>query len=490
MSLPKGETLVPVTTPSRLRLAAIATAAVAVTASLLIASPAPAAKGVAFAKLTPPTQVPIAGVAFNLDGVVSVKVKDRPVTLQAKKGSGWQTISTAKTRANGTTTFTKVVLTKTTTVRLKANKWSKPGEKYVYKIAASKPLTITVNPGQSGTLTVLPGVVGQGAAPAAPTNATQAVATFAPARTGRKVILQRLQAKTWSTIARGIQDGSGSVGFTLPDKNGLYRAVTAAQGKVPAVVTAQAKARDFTLLFEDTFDTTALDGGKWADESTIDGDAFQRSCARVGDSARTVGGGTLNMGVVTDTTKDGVCNWVTTGASGTNDWMINTQVTTRDKFAFTYGYAAARMKLQADKGMHSSFWLQPQPGSDKASAEIDVMEFFGRTDKGDSNLAAFVHEYEDGKPFRKFGGAFDHPNTMKPVGDTWWDSYHVFSVEWTPTGYVFRVDGREFHRETNAVSHSPQYLLLSMLTSDYELPNLTPERMGQTAAVDWVRVWQ
>lgn len=478
-----------ISSTSRLRIGAAAAAAGAVALSVLVVSPAPA-KAPAFAKLTAPSEVPIAGVAFNLDGATSAKVKNRPVNLQAHKRGSWKTIAVAKTRSNGSVTFSKVVLFKTTTVRLKAPKYSKPGERYVFKVAQSKPLVVTVNPGQSGTLSVLPGVVGQGATPGAPTDATQAVATFSPARIGRSVTLQRLQGKKWTTVARGKQDGSGSVGFTLPDKNGTYRATTAALKSVPAVVTAQAKARNFNLIFEDTFDAATLDDGKWSDETKIDGDAYQRSCARIDASARTVSGGTLNMGVAKDPTKDGVCNWVTTGASGTNDYMVNTQVTSRDKFAFTYGYAAARMKLQADKGMHSSFWLQPQPGSTAASAEIDVMEFFGRNDKGDSNLAAFVHEYKDGKPFRKFGGAFSHPNDMKPTGDTWWDSYHVFSVEWTPQGYVFRVDGREFHRETNAVSHSPQYLLLSMLTSDYELPNLTPDRVGQTAAVDWVRVWQ
>nr|WP_257956229.1 hypothetical protein [Nocardioides sp. B-3] len=66
----------------------------------------------------------------------------------------------------------------------------------------------------------------------------------------------------------------------------------------------------------------------------------------------------------------------------------------------------------------------------------------------------------------------------------------MFSVEWTPSEYVFRIDGAEFYRETRAVSHKPAFLILSMLTSDYELRHLTPDRMSQTARVDWVRVYQ
>ena len=82
-----------------------------------------------------------------------------------------------------------------------------------------------------------------------------------------------------------------------------------------------------------------------------------------------------------------------------------------------------------------------------------------------------------------------YANRLKKRSETWSSSYHVFSVEWTPAAYVFRVDGREFWRETEIVSQSPEYLLLSMLTSDYELEKLTSRTMGQRARVDWVRVW-
>jgi beta-glucanase (GH16 family) len=72
----------------------------------------------------------------------------------------------------------------------------------------------------------------------------------------------------------------------------------------------------------------------------------------------------------------------------------------------------------------------------------------------------------------------------------WWDEFHVFSVEWTPTEYVFRIDGRELYRETDAVSQAQQYLVLSMLASDYELDELTADEIGRdTAQVDWVQVF-
>jgi hypothetical protein len=64
---------------------------------------------------------------------------------------------------------------------------------------------------------------------------------------------------------------------------------------------------------------------------------------------------------------------------------------------------------------------------------------------------------------------------------------HVYSVEWSPDGYVFRVDGHETYRTSQGLSQTPQFLILSLLTSDWELPRLKPP-YGQMD-VDWVRVW-
>jgi beta-glucanase (GH16 family) len=105
-------------------------------------------------------------------------------------------------------------------------------------------------------------------------------------------------------------------------------------------------------------------------------------------------------------------------------------------------------------------------------------------------VGAFVHVKDAAGAWDKRGAMFPATELMKPLGDTWWTSYHVFSVEWTPTAYVFRVDGREFFRLAENVSQAEHYLLLSMLTSDYELEHLDGSDFAATASVDWVRVWQ
>ena len=66
----------------------------------------------------------------------------------------------------------------------------------------------------------------------------------------------------------------------------------------------------------------------------------------------------------------------------------------------------------------------------------------------------------------------------------------MFSVQWTPRWLVFRIDGKETWRIGGRISQVPQYLIFSLLSSDYELPLLQDRQLPQHMHVDWVRVWE
>ena len=345
----------------------------------------------------------------------------------------------------------------------------------------------------SGVLSLRPAISQPGKRPATSLGKTQAMATFSSTRTGQTVKLQRDKGSGWQTVARARQHRSGSTIFTLPDTRSLYRAVAVSRTGRAVARTAPVRGRAFRTIFRDEFSGQRVDFSKWSDQPTL-APAYMRMCSTLSPGARVVGDGVLQMGVAPDPTRAGTtCTWSLNGRSGSHPYMLNTQLYTGGTFAFTYGFAAARMKMHLDKGMHASFWLQPAnwytPGDPARGTEIDVAEFFGAAEKTGSNLAAFVHWYDADNTHHKLGGLFPHANTLKKRAETWSNSYHVFSVEWTADAYIFRVDGREFWRETEVVSRSPEYLLLSMLTSDYELEKLTTSTMQQRARVDWVRVW-
>ena len=344
----------------------------------------------------------------------------------------------------------------------------------------------------TGTLDLRPAIAQPGRRPTASTGRTQALATFSDTRTGQAVVLQEDTGAGWQTVAHGRQHRSGSTIFTLPDATGLYRAVALSRSGSTVAVTDEVRGRRFRTIFRDEFSGRRVDPAKWSDQPTL-APAYMRMCSRLSPGARTVGGGVLSMGVAHDPARTGQsCTWSLNGQSGSSPYMLNTQLYTGGTFAFTYGYAAVRMKMHLDKGMHASFWMQPTswytPGDPAKGTEIDVVEFFGRTKK-DSQIAAFLHWYDADDVHHKLGGKFPAANRLKKRAETWSNAYHVFSAERTPEAVVFRVDGREFHRETQVVSRAPEYLLLSMLTSDYELEKLTAAGMRQTAKVDWVRVW-
>jgi len=119
-----------------------------------------------------------------------------------------------------------------------------------------------------------------------------------------------------------------------------------------------------------------------------------------------------------------------------------------------------------------------------------VIEWFG--DGGASGgLASSVYFPTSGGTVKAGGWIADPGQYLADRSDSWWSAYHVFSVEWTPRSYVFRVDGRETWRTDQGVSGKPQFLILSLLSSDYELPNLGGEdRLPQHMYVDWVQFWE
>jgi beta-glucanase (GH16 family) len=146
------------------------------------------------------------------------------------------------------------------------------------------------------------------------------------------------------------------------------------------------------------------------------------------------------------------------------------------------------MKFQHRRGQHPSFWMQP---SGPGGAEIDVIEWYGK--KGSrQRLATNVsrHLADGGLQTTLEAAIHDPERYLANRSDHWWTEYHVFSVQWTPREYVFRIDGRETMRTAAGVSHQAEYLILSMLSSDYELGYLGGDQhLPQHAYVDWVKVW-
>jgi beta-glucanase (GH16 family) len=344
----------------------------------------------------------------------------------------------------------------------------------------------------TATLTSLPPIVAPGTSPSAPSSTGSLLATFRPAAPGRRVVLEKKAGRTWKVVDTAREDRWGSAAFA-PGR-GTYRARTTAGGRTFA--TRPVTTQRWTPEFEDTFSGTDLDTAVWNDQKREHESVYApRTCARVDPAARRVEGGVLHLGVAADPQRVGTpCAYSTARGSGTSPYLLNSQVATEYTRSFRHGIVAARIKPQRAKGMHSGFWMLPQgttyvDGVPAGGTEIDVMEFFGETGRGDETIGSHVHYYEPGWNKVSLGDMFPTARRSLAPQRSWWQEFHVFSVEWTAREYIFRIDGREYYREPKAVSQVPQYLVLSNLTSDYELGELTSDELGDTAQVDWVRVF-
>lgn len=165
------------------------------------------------------------------------------------------------------------------------------------------------------------------------------------------------------------------------------------------------------------------------------------------------------------------------------------EVNEEQRFAFTYGVAEARIRFHSYHGSHAAFWLQTTEGYVDGQAEIDVAEYFGAHDptrtRG-TTLFDNVYWHQPGEDDRTIERA---RLEVSSLDHNRWDTWHVYRVRWTPSRYVFEVDGRQVGTIREGLSGRPKFLVLSMLTSDYEEADMHHGHPLPAMAVDYVRVW-
>lgn len=309
-------------------------------------------------------------------------------------------------------------------------------------------------------------------------------AQLSPADTSRTMNVQKRLAGTtepWKTIVSAKPDKSGFVYFKgwATDE---YRAVAAKTDRAPAIV-SQLKRYEWQTTFSDEFSGTTLSEDKWKVRGATEVEGMTRAHGdtRACDST----GEILKVKAIVD--PDNPSKY------------LNCHVGTQSTYNFTGGWAAARVKFHKYPGSHSAFWLQAKTGYKPNNAEVDVAEYFGSadpgaatgtplqqnvyydwTDDGVSNIKCECYKVND---IAEFGAG---------SGYKWWNSYHVYSVRWIPgEGYMLYIDDHKVRKITAGISSNPEFLVLSMLTRDYEVGKMRNDKISSYSMdVDWVRVWQ
>ena len=163
-----------------------------------------------------------------------------------------------------------------------------------------------------------------------------------------------------------------------------------------------------------------------------------------------------------------------------------------------YGRIEARIKLPFGKGVWPAFWML---GEDYATAgwpgsgEVDIMENYGTW-----NNNASINNGTPHGPGYSNDAALSAQSTL-PFGETVYDDYHVYAVEWLPNSIVWYVDGAAYNTLTWAsmpaggqwVFDAPFFLLLNLAIGGPSTFLGTPDAtvtFPQDMLVDYVRVYQ
>ncbi|HJM38840.1 MAG TPA: MBL fold metallo-hydrolase [Planctomycetota bacterium] len=247
----------------------------------------------------------------------------------------------------------------------------------------------------------------------------------------------------------------------------------AQQGTLPAFRKPEpdpiAPVENYRLVWSDEFDGSEIDFSKWEvrRENGKHGKCTIRRDCSVLD-------GKGNLVLTTRLSED-----------GPESGMIST-----DGFSeWTYGLFEARIQFEKAPGHHGAFWLQSDEYGKvkddlKASgSEIDICEYFGVPVSLSHNIHWNAYQSkEKAHVGMKIGLVQSKPNPE--------ESFRTYSYLWTPTESVFFVDGKETWRTQEGLSHHPEYIILSVLVSEWESKQIIPADFPDSMLVDWVRVFQ
>lgn len=241
--------------------------------------------------------------------------------------------------------------------------------------------------------------------------------------------------------------------------------------------------RDWKLTFSDDFDGTGKpDPTKWQSEN------YNRRDNPNGpdgwwdeEYARLDGEGNLILSVarIPNRNRD----------DDPYDFAVG-MVSTKGLFQQRFGKFEMRGRLPQETGWWAAFWLFSKSAAEVGHAgrdgtEIDILEGFGQSDR----VGHALHWDGKAKSPQSEEKKFNWPGVR--------DGFHTYALEWSPTEYIFFVDGEETWRsDAGGVSQVPAYVKLTgeISTLDWAVgPGwagpIDPATYPDKYIIDYVRVW-
>jgi beta-glucanase (GH16 family) len=229
----------------------------------------------------------------------------------------------------------------------------------------------------------------------------------------------------------------------------------------------------YTLVWNDEFDSTAVDGSKWGYEVNGDGggnNELQYYTSRPENSF--VKDGMLTIRAVKETYLSHEYTSARMRTAGKGDWK--------------YGRFEVRAKVPYGQGLWPAIWMLPTDwvyGGWPASGEIDIMELLGQDP---AKVYGTIHYGTAGH--LQSGGSYSLPAEAA----TFAGAFHVFAIEWDSTSFKWFVDNTQYYSVAKTQPFDQRFHILLNVAVGGNWPG-SPNEMTvfpQEMIVDYVRVFQ
>lgn len=233
-----------------------------------------------------------------------------------------------------------------------------------------------------------------------------------------------------------------------------------------------------TLVWEEEFDGSSVDGSTWNFETGASGWGNNESqYYRAGTK-----NAELDQGFLRITAKEETY----LGAPYTSARM-----TTQGKESFKYGRIDIRAKVPYGQGVWPALWMLGDNFSTDGwptCGEIDIMELIGGEGYNDRTVYGTAHWSNNGS-HAEYGG-----NTSLPNGEKFNDEFHVFSIVWNSSSIKWYRDNMLYHSMnigSLSAFHQKFFFILNIaVEGNWPGPVGPSTQFPQYMLVDYIRVFQ
>ena len=247
---------------------------------------------------------------------------------------------------------------------------------------------------------------------------------------------------------------------------------------------------DYQLVFKDDFNGSTIDESKWNFEIGT-GCQYGENLEGWGNFEQqyyTKENATIQDTVLQIEAKQQLFSFTHCNGQIQTREYTSARLNTKNKFDFKYGKVEASIKMDIKNGAWHAFWMLPSfpQTSWPYSGEIDIVEL--STNDGDVFFEGTIHHT---------GSLIGNPISYDD--NTFFDDFHLYTLEWDMSTIKWYIDGILFHsvtKSSNAVLEanwpfSSEFHLILNTAVGGSLGG-TPQFAGQSQHmwVDYVKVYQ